>query len=204
MLQIFTAEHTQWDRNLGSINFALRTAPSASTGLTPAMLTFLRELRPLWDGRDVTYDPQFDPKKPHGMVRMLVARMNILLASALRNKTKAQEKQKIQYDKHRTDVQFDLDDLVLVKTHPLSKAAIRYSASLEDRFDGPYIITKVISKNVYQISKPITLQIIGPVNIVDMKLYISHPQLGQLLIIQWMMGNPKEFHHPSKLHKYNK
>uniref|UniRef100_T1IL58 RNA-directed DNA polymerase n=1 Tax=Strigamia maritima TaxID=126957 RepID=T1IL58_STRMM len=48
MLQIFTSEHKHWDRVIGNINFALRTAPSATTGITPAMATFLKELRPFW------------------------------------------------------------------------------------------------------------------------------------------------------------
>uniref|UniRef100_T1IRG1 RNA-directed DNA polymerase n=1 Tax=Strigamia maritima TaxID=126957 RepID=T1IRG1_STRMM len=51
MLQIFTSEHKHWDRVIGNINFALRTSPSATTGITPAMATFLKELRPFWDNR---------------------------------------------------------------------------------------------------------------------------------------------------------
>uniref|UniRef100_T1IH95 RNA-directed DNA polymerase n=1 Tax=Strigamia maritima TaxID=126957 RepID=T1IH95_STRMM len=34
MLQIFTSEHKHWDRVIGNINFALRTASSATTGIT--------------------------------------------------------------------------------------------------------------------------------------------------------------------------
>uniref|UniRef100_T1IRB3 Uncharacterized protein n=1 Tax=Strigamia maritima TaxID=126957 RepID=T1IRB3_STRMM len=47
MLQIFTSEHKHWERVIGNINFALRTAPSATTCITPAMATFLKELQPL-------------------------------------------------------------------------------------------------------------------------------------------------------------
>uniref|UniRef100_T1IKH2 Integrase catalytic domain-containing protein n=1 Tax=Strigamia maritima TaxID=126957 RepID=T1IKH2_STRMM len=60
MLQIFTSEHKHWDRVIGNINFALQTAPSATTGITPAMVTFLKELQPFWDNRDVAYDALFD------------------------------------------------------------------------------------------------------------------------------------------------
>uniref|UniRef100_T1INM0 Tf2-1-like SH3-like domain-containing protein n=1 Tax=Strigamia maritima TaxID=126957 RepID=T1INM0_STRMM len=92
---------------------------------------------------------------------MLISRMANLLKTAI-----------INYDKHRSDVRFEINDLVLIKTHALSKAAIRYSQSLEDRYKGPYVIIKKISSNAYEIAKPITLQSKGPVNISEMKLYI--------------------------------
>uniref|UniRef100_T1JDH4 Integrase catalytic domain-containing protein n=1 Tax=Strigamia maritima TaxID=126957 RepID=T1JDH4_STRMM len=172
MLQIFTSEHKHWDRVIGNINFALRTAPSATTGITPAMATFLKELRPFWDNRDVAYDAPFDPERPHDALRMLMSRMANLLKTAISNKGKAQMKQKINYDKHRSDVQFEINDLVLIKTYALSKAAIRYSQSLEDRYKGSYVIIKKISSNAYEIAKPITLQSKGPVNVSEMRLYI--------------------------------
>uniref|UniRef100_T1IIL7 RNA-directed DNA polymerase n=1 Tax=Strigamia maritima TaxID=126957 RepID=T1IIL7_STRMM len=75
MLQIFTSEHKHWDKVIENINFALRTAPSATTGITPAMETFLKELRPFWDNRDVAYDAPFDPERPHDALRMLMSRM---------------------------------------------------------------------------------------------------------------------------------
>uniref|UniRef100_T1IQB1 Uncharacterized protein n=1 Tax=Strigamia maritima TaxID=126957 RepID=T1IQB1_STRMM len=107
MLQIFTSEHKHWDRVIGNINFALRTALSATTGITPAMATFLKELRPFWDNRDVAYNAPFDPERPHDALRMLMSRMANLLKTAISNKEKAQIKQKINYDKHRSDIQFE-------------------------------------------------------------------------------------------------
>uniref|UniRef100_T1IKH3 Uncharacterized protein n=1 Tax=Strigamia maritima TaxID=126957 RepID=T1IKH3_STRMM len=95
---------------------------------------------------------------------MLMSRMASLLKTAISNKEKAQIKQNTNYDKHRSDIQFELNDLVLIKTHALSKAAIRYSQSLEDRYKGPYVIIKKVSSNAYEIAKPITLQ--------KMRLYI--------------------------------
>uniref|UniRef100_T1IMZ1 RNA-directed DNA polymerase n=1 Tax=Strigamia maritima TaxID=126957 RepID=T1IMZ1_STRMM len=172
MLQIFTSEHKHWDRVIGNINFALCTGPSATTGIAPVMATFLKELRPFWDNIDVAYDAPFDPEQPHDALRMLMSRMANLLKTAISNKEKAQIKQKTNYDKHRSDVQFPINDLVLIKTHALSKATIRYSQSLEDRYKGPYVIIKKISSNAYEIAKPITLQSKGPVNISEMKLYI--------------------------------
>uniref|UniRef100_T1JFD3 Tf2-1-like SH3-like domain-containing protein n=1 Tax=Strigamia maritima TaxID=126957 RepID=T1JFD3_STRMM len=103
---------------------------------------------------------------------MLMSRMASLLKTAISNKEKAQIKQKTNYDKHRSDIQFELNDLVLIKTHALSKAAIRYSQSLEERYKGPYVIIKKISSNAYEIAKPITLQSKGTVNVSEMRLYI--------------------------------
>uniref|UniRef100_T1JMP6 Tf2-1-like SH3-like domain-containing protein n=1 Tax=Strigamia maritima TaxID=126957 RepID=T1JMP6_STRMM len=103
---------------------------------------------------------------------MLMSRMANLLKTAISNKEKAQIKQKSNYDKHRSDIQFELNDLVLIKTHALSKAAIRYSQSLEDRYKGPYVIIQKISSNAYKIARPITLQSKGPVNVSEMRLYI--------------------------------
>uniref|UniRef100_T1INL9 Uncharacterized protein n=1 Tax=Strigamia maritima TaxID=126957 RepID=T1INL9_STRMM len=57
MPQIFTSEHKHWDRVIGNINFALHTAPSATTGITPAMATFLKELRPFWETETLLTTP---------------------------------------------------------------------------------------------------------------------------------------------------
>uniref|UniRef100_T1IQ45 Uncharacterized protein n=1 Tax=Strigamia maritima TaxID=126957 RepID=T1IQ45_STRMM len=103
---------------------------------------------------------------------MLMSRMANLLKTAISNKEKTQIKQKTNYDKHRSDIQFELNALVLIKTHALSKAAIRYSQLLENRYKGPYVIIKKISSNAYEIAKPITLQSKGPVNVSEMRLYI--------------------------------
>uniref|UniRef100_T1IRG2 Uncharacterized protein n=1 Tax=Strigamia maritima TaxID=126957 RepID=T1IRG2_STRMM len=103
---------------------------------------------------------------------MLMSRITSLLKTAISNKEKAQIKQKVNYDKHRSDIQFELNDLVLIKSHALSKSVIRYSQSLEDRYIGLYVIIKKISSNVYEIVKPITLQSKGTVNVSEMRLYI--------------------------------
>uniref|UniRef100_T1IUL5 Integrase catalytic domain-containing protein n=1 Tax=Strigamia maritima TaxID=126957 RepID=T1IUL5_STRMM len=120
---------------------------------------------------DVAYDALFDPERSHEALRMLMSRMANLLKTAISNKEKAQIKQKTNYDNHRSNVQFEINDLVLIKTHALSKAAIRYSQSLEDRYKGPYVIIKKISSNAYEIAK-LTLHSKGPVNVSEMRLYI--------------------------------
>jgi hypothetical protein len=44
-IKAYTDKHSDWDRHLAAISFAMRTSGSEATGFTPATLTFGRELR---------------------------------------------------------------------------------------------------------------------------------------------------------------
>jgi hypothetical protein len=44
-IKAYVEAHADWDRHLQAICFALRTTPNSSTGVSPARLTFGRELK---------------------------------------------------------------------------------------------------------------------------------------------------------------
>ncbi|GFV89107.1 hypothetical protein TNCV_4913061 [Trichonephila clavipes] len=69
--------------------------------------------------------------------------LNECICEARRN-TKAKHKNWTKYyNRLRRDVQFKVNDWVLVKTHPLNSAAQKVIAKFKPKFEGPYRVLEV-------------------------------------------------------------
>uniref|UniRef100_A0A3Q0S5U4 Integrase catalytic domain-containing protein n=1 Tax=Amphilophus citrinellus TaxID=61819 RepID=A0A3Q0S5U4_AMPCI len=116
-------KHTSWDKYLPQICFALRTAPHESTGLSPSMMLYGRELdTPL----DLITQPSWE-----GVASL----------------------QEHYYDLRRRPVSYEVGDLVRVKSHPKSDASSNFSAKLAPLYTGPYRVSKRMSDVNYCLTK---------------------------------------------------
>uniref|UniRef100_A0A3B5QEI9 Integrase catalytic domain-containing protein n=1 Tax=Xiphophorus maculatus TaxID=8083 RepID=A0A3B5QEI9_XIPMA len=143
-------KHTAWDRFLPQICFALRTAPHDSTGLSPSMMLYGRELdtpldlivQPSCDGLD---DP--DVQYPETLRATLKdAHHHARAALDLSHK-----RQKHYYDLKRRHAAFGIGDLVRVKSHPRLDALANFTAKLAPLFKGPFRVSQKLSDVNYRL-----------------------------------------------------
>lgn len=144
-------KHTAWDRYLPQICFALRTAPHESTGHSPSMLLYGRELttpldiitQPNSDGMDEPGIPY--PESLESSIREAHDHARSILAES-------HAKRKKYYDRRRRPVSYSMDELVRVKTHPRSDALANFTAKLAPVYTGPYRVTQKLSEVNYRLT----------------------------------------------------
>ncbi|RXN02216.1 Transposon Ty3-I Gag-Pol poly [Labeo rohita] len=161
-------KHTTWDRYIPQICFALRTAPHESTGQTPSMMLYGRELdtsldlvtQPVWDGME-------EPEIPYPeSLRLSLQEAHDHAKAALET---SHNRRKQHYDKRRRSVSYATGDLVRVKTHPKSDALANFTAKLAPLYSGPYRVTQVLSDVNYRLAKLDTGQDAGVYHVVNMQ-----------------------------------
>ncbi|KAK3508128.1 hypothetical protein QTP70_015177 [Hemibagrus guttatus] len=177
-------KHTTWDRYIPQICFALRTAPHESTGQTPSMMLYGRELdtsldlvtQPVWDGME---EPEVSYSEH---LRLSLRETHDHARAALDT---SHERRKLHYDKRRRSVSYAIGDLVRVKTHPKSDALANFTAKLAPLYSGPYRVTRVLSDFNYRLAKLDTGEDSGVFHVVNMQPFhtwdscISHVQSVQ-------------------------
>lgn len=161
-------KHTTWDRYIPQICFALRTAPHESTGQTPSMMLYGRELdtsmdlvtQPVWDGMEELEIPYSE------RLRLSLREAHDHARAALDT---SHERRKLHYDKRRRSVSYAIGDLVRVKTHPKSDALASFTAKLAPLYSGPYHVTRVLSDVNYRLAKLDTGEDAGVFHVVNMQ-----------------------------------
>lgn len=150
--RLVDADHSSWPQHLPAIRFAMNSAVCQTTGVSPAYLTFARELRsPLdvqHDIRSVLNKDNFVPQ----ITPYLKSFVNSLIS--VRERVEAQQdRRKECADKSKTSAEvFDVGDQVLLKSHVLSNAAKNVTAKFVPKRDGPYVIAKRVSPTAYLIA----------------------------------------------------
>uniref|UniRef100_A0A3Q3EDN3 Integrase catalytic domain-containing protein n=1 Tax=Labrus bergylta TaxID=56723 RepID=A0A3Q3EDN3_9LABR len=124
-------KHTSWDKFLPQICFALRTAPHKSTGLSPSMMLY---------GRDILYPETLRAslKEAHDHARAALDHSH--------------NRQKHYYDLRRRQATFAVGDLVRVKSHPRSDAQSNFTAKLAPLFTGPLRVSQKLGEVNYRLS----------------------------------------------------
>ncbi len=143
-------KHTAWDRYLPQICFALRTAPHESTGHSPSMMLYGRELNtPL----DIITQPNSDGTDEPGIPYPESFESSIREAHDHTRSTldESHAKRKKHYDQRRRPVSYSVDELVRVKTHPRSDALAKFTAKMEPVYAGPYCIMQKLSEVNYRL-----------------------------------------------------
>uniref|UniRef100_A0A3P9QCD1 Integrase catalytic domain-containing protein n=1 Tax=Poecilia reticulata TaxID=8081 RepID=A0A3P9QCD1_POERE len=144
-------KHTAWDRFLPQICFALRTAPHDSTGLSPSMMLYGRELdTPL----DLITQPSCDGVDDPDVQAVLDL---------------SHKRQKHYYDLRRRHSAFGIGDLVRVKSHPRSDALANFTAKLAPLFKGPYRVSQKLSNVNYRLIDVETGADAGVFHVVNMQ-----------------------------------
>lgn len=160
-------KHTVWDRYLPQICFALRTAHHESTGHSPYMLLYGREVNtPL----DIITQPNCDGTEEPGVPYPESLESSIREAHdhATSVLEASHSKRKKYYDKKRRPVSYSVDDLVRVKTHPRSDALANFTAKLAPIYAGPYCVTQKLSDLNYRLADVSTGADAGVFHVVNM------------------------------------
>ena len=155
------------DKHLPFVLFAHRVAPNASTNESPFYLLYGREPRLPLDASLLL---------PDSNVSTSVSELRARLATSLEESWKliasntqlAQERMKLQYDKHATPVPFDVGSKVWVYT-PKNRKGL--SKKVAYNFHGPYRVAVKLSPVHFKLrtmdNRPVTV----PVHVNRMKPY---------------------------------
>ena len=131
-----------WDQYLGLLMAAYRSTPHSSTGYSPNMMMFGREVTlPV----DVIFPlPRHEASvNEHEYVSMLREKMEECYEIARKQLAAASVRQKRDYDSRIVETVYKRGDVVYKKCAPVKK--------LEKIWDGPYIVLKILSPSVYLI-----------------------------------------------------
>lgn len=170
MLVATTKEHKDWDARLPELAFATRTTVNRSTGLTPGYLNFGREIAfPMENA--LLYAAAGNAPSLSQYAARLRERLWAAQRTARENLDVARMEQAEQYNKGRRHLVYNIGDLVLRRTHPLSNAARGFTAALAHKWQGPYRITAQTTLLTYEMQSLESDELVGPVHVSDLKAY---------------------------------
>uniref|UniRef100_A0A8C5GZ94 Integrase catalytic domain-containing protein n=1 Tax=Gouania willdenowi TaxID=441366 RepID=A0A8C5GZ94_GOUWI len=150
-------KHTSWDKFLPQICFALRTAPHESTGFSPSMMLYGRELEtPL----DLVTQPSWDGVDDH-------------------------IRRKRYYDLRRRDTSYEIGDLVRVKSHPRSDAQASFTAKLAPLYTGPYRISRRMSNVNYVLTRVNSGEEVGVFHVANLLPFYTRLSASSVACTAW-------------------
>lgn len=152
LAHLVSDDHTSWPVKLPVIRFALNSAKCRTTGKSPAYLMFGREMR---SPTEVVHDLRAIRAK-HNFVPQVTPYLENFLhsLSAVRERVEIQQdktKQYADYSRRPSDA-LEVGDLVMLKSHLLSKGSKDLTSKFYPRRDGPYQISKKVSPTTYTIA----------------------------------------------------
>lgn len=153
MLRTYTdARQRQWDVHLHEFAFAANTSVNCSTGYTPALLNFGRELNPIntYYSRVTDVNNSNIPPVPTLQARNLRG-VQELYDMVLANQLQATNRQTKYYNQHHRDVNYNVGDLVMRLNFKLSSAADHYKASLAKKYLGPFKIVFAVNPVIFEL-----------------------------------------------------
>jgi len=138
------ATHTDWDTILPYVTFAYNTTKQASTNFSPFFLLYGREARlPIDVSLQLQRTTYFYDGDDYAMqLRDLLSRSYQL---AQQNIQKAQNKQKLQYDKKVSEIDYEIGDIVYKRVGQITPGT---SPKFSNKYDGPYTIKNISYPNV--------------------------------------------------------
>lgn len=168
-------DHATWDTHLAAVRFAMNSAVTASTGYSPAYLTFGRELRAPADvlsDMKTIMDSETVPTALTPYLRSLSTRL--LEARDIHEKAQTRSKQ-FADEGRRPAPDYNVGDYVLLKTQGLNDVDRGQTAKFIPRRDGPYKVTKMVSPSSFELENPATGKCLG-------KYHVSHitPYVGDV------------------------
>ncbi|XP_064462132.1 uncharacterized protein LOC135372455 [Ornithodoros turicata] len=174
MLVVLTDKHKDWDERLPELGFATRTTVNRSTGFSPAYLNFGKEIS--FPMENLLRQTTLIAGSLSKYANELRSRLSDAVTCARESLDTARTDQALQYDKGRRALSYEVGDLVLRRTHPLSNAAMGFAASLAQRWEGPFRVVSRVSRLTYRIRRVETGEEAGPVHVGDLKRYHERDQ----------------------------
>ncbi|KAL8451288.1 hypothetical protein Emag_002817 [Eimeria magna] len=157
-------DQSQWENLLPALELAYNTTPSGSTGLSPFQLMI---------GENPTTAKSYEPFLYYQTPAM-TKQFRMWVARAARHNAKAQLQQQQQANKHRRHVVFREGDKVLLSTANLPAQGC---PKLQERFVGPFPITKVINEVTYKLDLPPSFTIHPVFHVSRLRPFLEDPTL---------------------------
>jgi hypothetical protein len=155
-LAIIVQDSKNWAELLAPIRFALNTTCCSSTDYTPAYLTFGRELRSPRDNEVDFRQIMISENIVHEITPKLKRLSEHLLKAREVQELKEEQRKVLVDQSRRPQSNYKPGDLVLVESHPISKASQGVTAKFAPRRDGPYQIVRSHGPTSFQLSSPET------------------------------------------------
>lgn len=153
-----------WDQYIAPVLFAYRTSRHATTGMTPFFLVYGRSAKLPTDSTRL--------EEERTLVDHVRTQVDTMAVNREQAKIRIKTEQQKQKDRHDTRlkkvIQFQPNDKVLYYRAALDK---QWSAKLEPKWKGPYLIYKVIGNGAYQLMGENGRVIPTPVNGTFLKIY---------------------------------
>ena len=166
------SDQRTWDLHLPEFRFAYNSAYHASLQTSPAFANFGREPQPAISMRKKAEgDLEMVPREPQEWVDRM-KRLDTFRKTLVHALGEAQQQQAHYYNLRRRDREFNVGDLVLRRAHPLSNAARHFSAALAKPFEGPYVISKKLSRVRCELTS-LARHCQGVVSVQDLKPYVT-------------------------------
>jgi hypothetical protein len=162
-----------WDEHLPLLQFAHNSSWHASIDMTPLVAAFgFTPVTPLSAG----LESGDSPNAAQGLVR----HMTDVTKRAQECMAAAQARQQAYADQHRTAVEFEVGDRVLLATKHLQLLGPDNQArKLLPRFVGPFVVTKRIGKVSYALDLPETMKVHPVFHVSLLKGYRDGHRAGQ-------------------------
>lgn len=183
-------EKDDWDSYLPAALFAYRTIKQGSTKNTPFFLLYGYEPKTPFDIDHHVYErnsPKFDAILRHRTIHQIY-NLNRIREMAVQNIQRAQETQKKQIENKILDERkelkppFKLGDIILIYRDYLSTS---WSAKLQDKWEGPYIIQHILGKGTYHIKS------MDPHDTKLRRIHGNRMKPYLLPKVQWCQGNER-------------
>ena len=165
-------DHRDWDHHIYDFRFAYNTAFHSSLQATPAFLNYGRELLPEESLRAELEPIEALSEEAVKEWRERMTKLNSLRNLIVNNLHDAHERQANRYNLRRRPRRFFLNDLVSYRNRVQSSKKKEIAAKLAPKFVGPFKISKVLSRNVYEITEVDSKRKIK-VSVDDLKPYTS-------------------------------
>jgi len=163
----------KWDEYLPAVALALRTAVSDTTGYSPSMLVFGREiLTPLDRNLEISSE---DFSSRIAFQTDLISKLGHIYSKVRQNIEKAHVSQTKYYNRTHKHVKFAIDDKVMLRTHYLSEKAKRFMKKFAYRWTGPFRVSRKIGAVTYELSDLETGEVKGTHNVKNLKAYFDRP-----------------------------
>jgi len=173
-LSSYIAEkHNKWDEYLPAVSLAMRTAVSDTTGYSPAMLIFGREMKLPLDRSLEQDDEEFFDRTVYQTD--LIHKLQSIYAKTMHNMDKAQTTQARYYNARHTNLTFKVGDKVLVRTHFLSDKSKKFMKKFAYRWVGPYAVHRIVGPVTYELYDTNTNESKGTHNVKHLKAFHERP-----------------------------
>jgi len=141
--------HAQWDLHLQKFALALRTAVNETTKCTPSLLNLGREINLPYDNVLCGDKPKLTD--PEIISKTLPEKLQEILIHVRDNIIAAHQKNKKYYDARHRHVEYFPGQMVMFKTHFLSKKDEKFTKKLAPKWSGPYTVHKQVSNSTYSL-----------------------------------------------------